>query len=170
MSDSEDARHYVRLKATLYQREDPHLFAALVELDAVRRAQFHRFLVRHGLMFSGTPLLPLLTQSREIPDADPGSAGPTNPDTHDCVRLDLRMYKQEDPHLCRAFAALENADRPRFHRFLLRHGFLFAAHAPSITPQWLHMSPGSQPAIFPGRSDSPELVANTICLSGEVDF
>jgi len=173
MNGSDDARNYFRLKATLYRREDPHLFDALAALDAIARAQYHRFLVRQGLMFSGTPLLPLLSHPRGTPDVGHNVAAPSLADS-DCIRLDVRMYRLEDPHLFLAFDALDKVYRPRFHKYLLRHGFLFAGHAPSITPQWLPMTPGSSPppppAIVPNQDEDPKFMANIARLSGVVDF
>lgn len=159
----------VRLRATLYKREDPYLFQALVVLDPIKRAQRHRFLVRHGLIHAATALLPLLKQPPGAPVFTQPAVLVTDSAQNDCVRLDLRTCWHEDPHVCMAFNALAKNHRPQFHRFLLRQGFLFADHAPSITPQLFPLAPVSmQPAEL--DDESPELVANTAGLSGEVDF
>jgi len=172
MSSGDDARNFVRLKVTLYRREDPYLVKALAALDPIARVQYHRFLVRQGLMFSGTPLLPLLSHPQGIPDGGHIVADTSLADSDDRIRLDVRICKQEDPHLCLAFDALDKTSRLRFHKYLLRHGFLFAGHAPSIMPQWLPMTPGSPSpsAIVPDQDKDPEFMANIARLSGEVDF
>jgi hypothetical protein len=172
MNGGDDARKCFRLKAILHRREDPHLYDALAALDVGERALRHRFLVRHGFMFADMPLRPLLPPPRWTPEVRHNVTARSIAESDNLIRLDTRMYKLEDPHLCKAFDALKQTDRPRFHKFLLRHGFVLATLEPSAALQWLSMTPGTPPApvFVPRYDDAPELVANTAGLSGELDF